>query len=98
MRRDLVTALSILFVLAAGVTAVNVALGLPGVEFKGQLAIFAPPPGAGRNESSPEAAACQAACVLYWRERGVAELGRAPEAGPRLPPGFRGGRDAAAEA
>jgi len=36
--------------------AVNVTLGLPGVEFRGQLAIFAPPPGAGRNESSPEAA------------------------------------------
>lgn len=36
--------------------AVNVTLGLPGVEFKGQLAIFAPPPGAGCNESSPEAA------------------------------------------
>ncbi len=49
-------------------------------------------------ESCPEAAACQAACVLYWREKGVAELGRARDAGPRLPPGFRGGRDAEAEA
>jgi radical SAM protein with 4Fe4S-binding SPASM domain len=45
-------------------------------------------------ESCPEAAACQGACVLYWRERGVAELGRTEEAGPRLPEGFRGGSHA----
>ena len=40
-------------------------------------------------ESCPEAAACQGACVLYWRERGVAELGRPAQARPRLPEGFR---------
>jgi radical SAM protein with 4Fe4S-binding SPASM domain len=40
-------------------------------------------------ESCPEAAACQGACVLYWREKGVAELGRGDAARPRLPDGFR---------
>jgi radical SAM protein with 4Fe4S-binding SPASM domain len=40
-------------------------------------------------ESCPEAAACQGACVLYWRERGVAELGRGDAFPPRLPEGFR---------
>jgi radical SAM protein with 4Fe4S-binding SPASM domain len=44
------------------------------------------PPGC---ESCPDAAACQGACILYWREVGVAELGR--EARPRLPEGFRSG-------
>jgi radical SAM protein with 4Fe4S-binding SPASM domain len=43
----------------------------------------------GGCESCPEAAACQGACVLYWRETGVAELGRASSSRPRLPPGFR---------
>jgi radical SAM protein with 4Fe4S-binding SPASM domain len=37
----------------------------------------------------PEAAACQGACVLYWREKGVAELGRGEGSLPRLPEGFR---------
>jgi radical SAM protein with 4Fe4S-binding SPASM domain len=36
----------------------------------------------------PDSAACQGACVLYWREKGVAELGRRDDR-PRLPPGFR---------
>jgi len=40
-------------------------------------------------ESCPDAAACQGACVLYWRERGVAELGRGDVCRPRLPEGFR---------
>jgi radical SAM protein with 4Fe4S-binding SPASM domain len=40
-------------------------------------------------ETCSEAAACQGACVLYWRETGVAELGRPEEARPRLPEGFR---------
>ena len=40
-------------------------------------------------EACPDAAACQAACVLYWREKGVAELERTDEARPRLPEGFR---------
>lgn len=40
-------------------------------------------------ESCPEAAACQGACVLYWREKGVSELGRGEAARPRLPEGFR---------
>jgi hypothetical protein len=44
------------------------------------------PPGC---ESCAEAAACQGACVLYWRERGLGELGRPVESRPRLPPGFR---------
>jgi radical SAM protein with 4Fe4S-binding SPASM domain len=43
----------------------------------------------GGCESCPEAAACQGACVLYWREKGVAELGRGDAAQPRLPEGFR---------
>jgi radical SAM protein with 4Fe4S-binding SPASM domain len=43
----------------------------------------------GGCESCPEAAACQGACVLYWRERGVAELGRDSSSRPRLPQGFR---------
>jgi radical SAM protein with 4Fe4S-binding SPASM domain len=43
----------------------------------------------GGCESCPEAAACQGACVLYWREKGVAELGRGDAARPRLPEGFR---------
>jgi radical SAM protein with 4Fe4S-binding SPASM domain len=42
----------------------------------------------------PEAAACQGACVLYWREAGLAELGAPPSARPVLPPGFRGGEGA----
>ncbi len=40
-------------------------------------------------ESCPDAAACQGACVLYWRERGVGELGRGEGSRPRLPDGFR---------
>jgi radical SAM protein with 4Fe4S-binding SPASM domain len=44
------------------------------------------PPGC---ESCPEAAACQGACVLYWREKGVAELGRSDASRPLLPEGFR---------
>jgi len=40
-------------------------------------------------ESCPEAAACQGACVLYWRERGVDELGRGDASRPHLPEGFR---------
>jgi radical SAM protein with 4Fe4S-binding SPASM domain len=43
----------------------------------------------GGCEACPEAAACQGACVLYWRERGVAELGRDDASRPRLPEGFR---------
>lgn len=43
----------------------------------------------GGCERCPEAAACQGACVLYWREKGVAELGRGDAARPRLPEGFR---------
>jgi radical SAM protein with 4Fe4S-binding SPASM domain len=43
----------------------------------------------GGCESCPEAAACQGACVLYWREKGVAELGRGEASRPRLPEGFR---------
>jgi radical SAM protein with 4Fe4S-binding SPASM domain len=39
--------------------------------------------------SCPEAAACQGACVLYWRERGVAELGRDDSSRPLLPEVFR---------
>jgi radical SAM protein with 4Fe4S-binding SPASM domain len=39
--------------------------------------------------SCPEAAACQGACVLYWREKGVEELGRDETSRPRLPEGFR---------
>jgi hypothetical protein len=38
----------------------------------------------------PDAAVCQAACVLYWRERGLAELGGAAADRPPLPPGFTG--------
>ncbi len=40
-------------------------------------------------ESCADAAACQGACVLYWRERGVAELERDDGSRPRLPDGFR---------
>ena len=40
-------------------------------------------------ESCADAAACQGACVLYWRERGVGELGRGDACRPRLPDGFR---------
>jgi len=40
----------------------------------------------------PEAAACQGACVLYWRERGFAELGGRPDGRPPLPEGFAAGR------
>ena len=43
------------------------------------------PPGC---HDCPEAAVCQGACVLYWREVGLAELGGPPEARPPLPPGF----------
>ncbi|HEX9186957.1 MAG TPA: radical SAM protein [Vicinamibacteria bacterium] len=44
------------------------------------------PPGCAR---CPEAAACQGACVLYWREAGCAELGFAGGERPSLPEGFR---------
>jgi radical SAM protein with 4Fe4S-binding SPASM domain len=40
-------------------------------------------------EGCPDAAACQGACVLYWRERGVSELGQGDGCLPRLPDGFR---------
>jgi hypothetical protein len=40
-------------------------------------------------DACPEAAACQGACILYWREKGVAELGRDDTSRPRLPGGFR---------
>jgi radical SAM protein with 4Fe4S-binding SPASM domain len=36
----------------------------------------------------PEAAACQGACVLYWREVGLAELGGRSDGRPPLPDGF----------
>ena len=50
------------------------------------------PPGC---RSCPEAAVCQGACVLYWREVGLGELGGPPGARPPLPAGFGGryGRD-----
>jgi hypothetical protein len=44
------------------------------------------PPGCA---ACPEAAACQGACVLYWREVGLAELGGPAGDRPRLPEGFR---------
>jgi hypothetical protein len=34
------------------------------------------------------AAFCQGACVLYWREMGLAELGGARDERPPLPEGF----------
>ena len=37
----------------------------------------------------PDAAVCQGACVLYWREVGLAELGGSPCGRPPLPEGFR---------
>lgn len=37
----------------------------------------------------PDAAVCQGACVLYWREVGLAELGGSPGDRPPLPDGFR---------
>jgi radical SAM protein with 4Fe4S-binding SPASM domain len=40
-------------------------------------------------EGCADAAACQGACVLYWRERGVGELDRREGSLPRLPDGFR---------
>jgi radical SAM protein with 4Fe4S-binding SPASM domain len=43
-------------------------------------------------ERCADAAVCQGACVLYWREIGVAELGRGEGARPCLPEGFRAGR------
>ncbi|MGE5125803.1 MAG: radical SAM protein [Betaproteobacteria bacterium] len=42
-----------------------------------------------------EAAFCQGACVLYWRETGLAELGGSPSDRPPLPPGFAGARNVA---
>jgi radical SAM protein with 4Fe4S-binding SPASM domain len=45
------------------------------------------PPGCG---GCPDAAACQGACVLYWRGVGLAELGGDAAGRPPLPPGFRG--------
>jgi radical SAM protein with 4Fe4S-binding SPASM domain len=44
------------------------------------------PPGCA---ACPEAAACQGACVLYWREAGCAELGLSAGERPSLPEGFR---------
>jgi radical SAM protein with 4Fe4S-binding SPASM domain len=38
----------------------------------------------------PEAPVCQGACVLYWREVGLAELGGSSAARPPLPAGFGG--------
>jgi radical SAM protein with 4Fe4S-binding SPASM domain len=46
------------------------------------------PPGC---RGCPEAPVCQGACVLYWREVGLAELGGPPGTLPSLPPGFGGG-------
>jgi radical SAM protein with 4Fe4S-binding SPASM domain len=46
------------------------------------------PPGC---RGCPEAPVCQGACVLYWREVGLAELGGPPGARPPLPAGFGGG-------
>jgi radical SAM protein with 4Fe4S-binding SPASM domain len=43
------------------------------------------PPGC---SDCPEAAACQGACVLYWREVGLGEIGGDPAARPPLPAGF----------
>jgi radical SAM protein with 4Fe4S-binding SPASM domain len=43
----------------------------------------------GGCEACADAAACQGACVLYWREKGVAELDRGERSRPRLPEGFR---------
>jgi radical SAM protein with 4Fe4S-binding SPASM domain len=37
-----------------------------------------------------DAAVCQGACVLYWREVGLGELGGAPGSRPPLPAGFGG--------
>ncbi len=42
----------------------------------------------------PDAAICQGACVLYWREAGLAELGVAPDGRPPLPPGWPAGEPA----
>jgi len=39
-----------------------------------------------------DAAVCQGACVLYWRERGLVELGGAATDRPSLPAGFRDGQ------
>lgn len=36
-----------------------------------------------------DAAVCQGACVLYWREAGLAELGESSSASPPLPAGWR---------
>ena len=47
------------------------------------------PPGC---RGCPEAQVCQGACVLYWREVGLAELGGPPGARPPLPAGFGDGR------
>jgi radical SAM protein with 4Fe4S-binding SPASM domain len=43
-----------------------------------------------------EAAFCQGACVLYWRETGLGELGGSASDRPPLPPGF-GQRNAGGE-
>ena len=43
-----------------------------------------------------EAAFCQGACVLYWREAGLGELGGSAADRPPLPPGF-GRRNAGGE-
>jgi radical SAM protein with 4Fe4S-binding SPASM domain len=48
-----------------------------------------------RCHGCPEAAACQGACVLYWREVGLAELGGSAADRPPLPEGF--GADASRE-
>ncbi len=49
----------------------------------------------GRCQGCAEAAFCQGACVLYWREMGLSELGGTDEERPALPPGFdpRPGRE-----
>jgi radical SAM protein with 4Fe4S-binding SPASM domain len=46
-----------------------------------------------RCHGCPEAAACQGACVLYWREVGLAELGGTAAERPPLPEGFGGDVD-----
>lgn len=44
----------------------------------------------------PDAGICQGACVLYWREAGLAELGGDPTGRPPLPPGWPAGAAAPA--
>ncbi len=43
----------------------------------------------------PDSAACQGACVLYWREMGLVELGGGAAERPPLPAGFANGGETA---